>query len=129
VTAPQEAGGSGSELWLDMSRYPDTDPDTVLTADQHGLLTDALAVDDASLPDAVFEAMLAVVTGDTADDDTADDDTADDLSGDTGDVAWSDDPAHAFGTDHHADPVDDPAHDPDPGHEHDPGHDGHGGWV
>lgn len=136
MTAPHEAGGSGSGsewgLWLDMSRFPDTDPDAVLTPDQHGLLTDALAVDDASLPDSVFEAMLAVVTGDTAEDDTADDGTADDPSGDddvlaADDDTWTEDLAHAFGPDEHADPAEDPAHDA--GHEPDPGHDGHGGWV
>jgi hypothetical protein len=119
-----------------MSRYPDTDPDEALSPDEHALLTDALAVDDAALPDAVFEHMLAVVTGDTdtdPDTDTADDPDADPgadddvLAADDG-QGWSDELAHALGLD--GDPAaDDPAHDPDPGTEVDPGHDGHGGWV
>lgn len=138
MTAPQEAGDSGSELWLDMSRYPDTDPDAVLSPDQHNLLTDALAVDDTALPDAVFEHMLAVVTGDTTDDDHSD---ATDPEGDVGvdddvlavddaEQTWSEDLAHAFGLDPDpaADPaIDDPTHEPHPAT--DPGHDGHGGWV
>ena len=51
-----------------MSRYPDTDPDTVLSSDDHSLLTTSLAVDDAELPDAVWEHMLAVVVGDDPED-------------------------------------------------------------
>ena len=63
---PQDAGGQGA--WLDMSRYPDTDPETVLSSDEHSLLTTSLAVDDAELPDAVWEHMLAVVVGDVPED-------------------------------------------------------------
>ncbi|MHC1562971.1 hypothetical protein ACR9E3_28765 [Actinomycetospora sp. C-140] len=132
MTAPQEAGGAGSDTWLDMSRYPDTDPDAVLSPDQHELLSSSLAVDDAALPDAVWEHMLAVVTGDPAGDDATD--GADDPDAAAGaddpavDDAWSEDLARAFGlSDEH-----------DPGG-HDPGEDGvhdghtdphdHGGWV
>ena len=46
-----------------MSRYPDTDPDAALTGEEQDLLSSSLAVDDAELPDAVREHMLAVVTG------------------------------------------------------------------
>jgi len=67
VTTPHEAG-AGPEGWLDMSRYPDTDPDTALTGQEQDLLSTSLAVDDTELPDAVWEHMLAVVTG--ADDGT-----------------------------------------------------------
>ncbi|MEJ2863154.1 hypothetical protein [Actinomycetospora flava] len=124
MTAPQEAGGPGSNNWLDMSRYPDTDPDTVLSPDDQGLLTSALAVDDGALPDSVWEHMLAVVTGDTdpADDtDPAADDGTDDPAVDD----WAYDPS--------ADPVADghEPHDPavDDHGVHDAGHDGDGGWV
>jgi hypothetical protein len=134
VTASQEAGGP----WLDMSRYPDGDPDEVLSPGEHALLTDALAVDDAALPDAVFEHMLAVVTGDAGEDgaDTADDPDADPgadddlLAADDG-QGWTDDLAHALGLD--GDPIGDPTHEPDPatdpGADPGAGHDGHGGWV
>lgn len=127
MTAPQEAGGP----WLDMSRYPDTDPDTVLSPDDQGLLTSALAVDDGALPDSVWEHMLAVVTGDDADDPGADDGTGDPAA-DEGAADPLSDPL--------ADPLAEPAadgHDAhDPGADdpaaHDPGvdgHDGDGGWV
>lgn len=92
MTEPQEAG----RPWLDMSRYPDTDPDTVLSPADQGLLTSALAVDDAALPDSVWEHMLAVVTGDTGDtgDDADGTDDADGIDGaDSDDVGWTvDDP-------------------------------------
>jgi len=113
VTAPHEAGGAGPDVWLDMSRYPDTDPDTALTGQEHELLSTSLAVDDAELPDAVWEHMLAVVTGDTGD--GADDDaTAEDVAADDGADDWSGwaaDPA-LDGDDPGADPADDPAVDP-----------------
>jgi hypothetical protein len=89
VTASQEGGqqdAGGQGAWLDMSRYPDTDPDTVLSSDDHSLLTTSLAVDDAELPDAVWEHMLAVVTGADAGDGS---DT--DVEPDTG--TGTDDPA------------------------------------
>ena len=118
----QDAGGQGA--WLDMSRYPDTDPDTVLSSDDHSLLTTSLAVDDAELPDSVWEHMLAVVVGDVPGDGEADaatgspDDPADDPV---------DDPAADVVDAHDAgDPGDDPAvHDPAP---HDDGG-WDGGWV
>ena len=118
----QDAGGRGA--WLDMSRYPDTDPDTVLSSDDHSLLTTSLAVDDAELPDSVWEHMLAVVVGDVPGDGEADaatgspDDPADDPV---------DDPAADVVDAHDAgDPGDDPAgHDPAP---HDDGG-WDGGWV
>ncbi|GAA4907739.1 hypothetical protein EV188_107170 [Actinomycetospora succinea] len=116
MTAPEEAGGP----WLDMSRYPDTDPDTVLSPGDQDLLTSALAVDDSGLPDSVWEHMLAVVTGeDPAEDadepgtDGGVDDPALDPADDAG---WGEDPAH------------DQAHDDPGGHDdgiHDAGHDGH----
>jgi hypothetical protein len=105
-----------------MSRYPDTDPDTVLSSDDHGLLTTSLAVDDAELPDSVWEHMLAVVVGDVPEDGDVDPGT-----GAPEDPA--DDPA-AEVIDEHAvpdagDPGDDPAvHDPP---QDDGGWDG--GWV
>jgi hypothetical protein len=130
VTAPQEAGGAaGHEAgpWLDMSRYPDTDPDAALDPGEHDLLSSSLAVDDGALPDAVWEHMLAVVTGepDPADDgeggdgaDATDDDV---LAADGGEHGWSDDLDHAFGLEsdpgvHDVDPA-------DPAPEH-----GHGAW-
>ena len=125
MTAPQEAGGSGPDNWLDMSRYPDTDPDTVLSPDDQGLLTSALAVDDSGLPDSVWEHMLAVVTGAPADTDDADDPAVGDG---TEDVV--DDPAFdaGWGEEHDLDPhdpvVDDAVHDPALD-----GHDGDGGTV
>ena len=123
---PQDAGGQGA--WLDMSRYPDTDPDTVLSSDDHSLLTTSLAVDDAELPDAVWEHMLAVVVGDVPEDG----DGEVDATGTTEDPpttrpttpppTWCDEhAAHDAG-----DPGDDPgAHDPAP---HDDGG-WDGGWV
>lgn len=138
MTAPQEAGGTagepGAPTWLDMSRYPDTDPDTVLSADEHDLLSSSLAVDDGALPDAVWEHMLAVVTGDTsADDGQAADDggettgAADDdpLAADDGEHTWPVDLEH--GLDHEL------GLDTDPGaHDLTGGHDDHGlgdaGW-
>ena len=126
MTAPQEAGGPG---WLDMSRYPDTDPDTVLSSDDHSLLTTSLAVDDTELPDSVWEHMLAVVVGDP-DAGVVDASAEPQADGDD----WSDG-ADGVVAEHHAeDPADDPAaHDPghDPAHDpawHDDGS-GDGGWV
>jgi hypothetical protein len=86
VTA-QDTGGAGRDGWLDMSRYPDTDPDTDLTGAEQDLLRTSLAVDDAELPDAVWEHMLAVVTGS---DETAD---ADDAGTEDGTDPAADDPA------------------------------------
>lgn len=97
--------------WLDMSRFPDHDPDTVLSGDQHALLTSALTVDDTSLPDAVWEHMLAVVVGDDAadplDDQAVDDPDADVAAFD--DATWTADLEHTLGLDDHAvaDPADD----------------------
>ncbi|GLZ44909.1 hypothetical protein Acsp06_10940 [Actinomycetospora sp. NBRC 106375] len=130
MTAPQEAGGAGSATWLDMSRYPDTDPDTVLSPDQHELLSSSLAVDDAALPDSVWEHMLAVVAGDPADDDATDGADPDAAAGDDDpavDDAWSEDLARAFGLSDDHDPG---GHDAvDPGTDaHDDGHHD-GGWV
>lgn len=81
MTAPHGAG-AGPEGWLDMSRYPDTDPDTALTGQEQDLLSTSLAVDDTELPDAVWEHMLAVVTGADAGDGT---DTGTDHEADTDD--------------------------------------------
>jgi hypothetical protein len=98
--------------WLDMSRFPDHDPDTVLSGDQHALLTSALTVDDTTLPDAVWEHMLAVVVSgddaDTADDAAPADDPDTDLTADD-DAAWTADLEHTVGFDDHAvaDPADD----------------------
>ncbi|MFC5137307.1 hypothetical protein ACFPK1_03635 [Actinomycetospora rhizophila] len=120
MTAPQEAGGQGLDHWLDMSRYPDTDPDTVLSPDDQGLLTSALAVDDGALPDSVWEHMLAVVTGGDVADDAADDPVGEDPApDDPADDAWAADPGH----DVH-DPAD-PAVDDGAGHEV---HDWDAGW-
>lgn len=117
MTAPHP-GGAPDAAWLDMSRYPDTDPDTALSGDEQGLLTSALAVDDGALPDAVWEHMLAVVTGDAGEDpgvdDPTDDPTADDPADADDPAAWSAEPA-----------LDEHGHD-DPG-AHDT-HDGHGDW-
>jgi hypothetical protein len=119
----QDAGGQGA--WLDMSRYPDTDPDAVLSSDDHGLLTTSLAVDDAELPDAVWEHMLAVVVGDVPEDGEVD------ATGTTEPVEDpADDPAADVVDEHAAqdagDPGDDPAvHD---AAAHDDGH-WDGGWV
>jgi hypothetical protein len=119
----QDAGGQGP--WLDMSRYPDTDPDTVLSSDDHSLLTTSLAVDDAELPDSVWEHMLAVVVGDVPGDGDGEVDAA------TGSPEGpADDPADEVVDEHPApdiaDPGDDPAvHDPAP---HDDGG-WDGGWV
>lgn len=119
MTAPQGAGGPDGSTWLDMSRYPDTDPDTVLSGDDQGLLTSALAVDDAELPDAVWEHMLAVVTGDAGDDPAAGD-GADDPGADPADPADDDPAAWA------ADPaLDEHAHDDPAVHDL---HDGPDGW-
>jgi hypothetical protein len=121
----QDAGGPGA--WLDMSRFPDTDPDTVLSSDDHSLLTASLAVDDGELPDAVWEHMLAVVVGDVPPDDGdgevdpatgSPEEPADDPADDPTDGVVDEHPAH--------DPGDDPAvHDPAP---HDDGG-WDGGWV
>src|SRR3954467_15724374 len=101
-----------------MSPYPDPDPDAVLSPGDHDLLSSSLAVEDGALPDAVWEHMLAVVTGEPEPADDAEagdgaDATGDDvLAADGGEHGWSDDVAHAFGLD--ADPgvhdagVDDP---------------------
>lgn len=122
----QEAGGQGA--WLDMSRYPDTDPDTVLSSDHQSLLTTSLAVDDGELPDAVWEHMLAVVVGEVPEDGDGEvdpatgspEDAADDPADDPADVV-EEHPAHDAG-----DPGDDPgAHDPAP---HDDGG-WDGGWA
>ncbi|WP_433030546.1 hypothetical protein [Actinomycetospora sp. CA-053990] len=119
----QDAGGPG--VWLDMSRYPDTDPDTVLSSDDHSLLTTSLAVDDAELPDSVWEHMLAVVVGDVPEDGEVEatattepvEDPADDPAADVVDEHA----AHDAG-----DAGDDPAaHDPAP---HDDGG-WDGGWA
>ena len=119
MTTPHEAG-TGPGTWLDMSRYPDTDPDTALTGEEQDLLSASLAVDDAALPDAVWEHMLAVVTGadDTADDtDTATDtatetDPADPASDDWAGTGWDTDPAlHDPADADPADVGDDPAWD------------------
>ena len=123
MTAPQGAGGAGPEIWLDMSRYPDTDPDSALTGEEQDLLRSSLAVDDLELPDAVWEHMLAVVTGsDEADGAEGTDGTdgtdpgADDAAG------WDADPAPDVHADHDPalgpalgpalDPALDPADDP-----------------
>jgi hypothetical protein len=113
VTAPHGAG-AGPEGWLDMSRYPDTDPDTALTGQEQDLLSTSLAVDDSELPDAVWEHMLAVVTGADAGDGT---DT--DVEADTG--TGTDDPAvDTWAIDGGAEPG---PHDDDPGDAgDDPGH-------
>jgi hypothetical protein len=114
VTAPHEAG-AGPEGWLDMSRYPDTDPDTALTGQEQDLLSTSLAVDDSELPDAVWEHMLAVVTGADPGDGTDTDVEADPETG-------TDDPAvDTWAIDGGAEPRphdDDPAFDAgeDPGH-------------
>lgn len=109
--------------WLDMSAFGDQDPDTVLTTDQHGLLTTALAVDDGDLPDAVWEHMLATVVGG---DDTGSLDAEDPV--DAGveadpdvDTIWSDDLEHSFAADgaegsDGTDPVDEHHEAGDPGH-------------
>lgn len=120
----QEAGGPGA--WLDMSRYPDTDPDTVLSSDDHSLLTTSLAVDDAELPDAVWEHMLAVVVGDVPEDGEVDaatgspedpaDDPADDPAADPAEGVVDEHAAHDAG-----DPGDDPATHDDGGWD--------GGWA
>ena len=119
----QDAGGQGA--WLDMSRYPDTDPDTVLSSDDHSLLTTSLAVDDAELPDSVWEHMLAVVVGDVS----GDGDGAVDAGAASPEDPADDpvDPAADVVDEHDAgDPGDDPAvHDPAP---HDDGG-WDGGWV
>ncbi len=126
MTAPQGAGGQGA--WLDMSRYPDTDPDTVLSSDDHSLLTASLAVDDAELPDAVWEHMLAVVVGDVPEDGDGEVDAATGSPEDAADDPTADPAADAVDAhDAHdtGDPGDDPgAHDPVP-HD-DGGRDG--GW-
>ena len=113
MTAPHGAG-AGPEGWLDMSRYPDTDPDTALTGQEQDLLSTSLTVDDTELPDAVWEHMLAVVTGT---------DGADaDVEADTGPGTDPDDPAvDTWAIDGDAEPGppdDDPAFDAgdDPGH-------------
>jgi hypothetical protein len=125
VSVSQEGGqqdAGGQDAWLDMSRYPDTDPDTVLSSDEHSLLTTSLAVDDAELPDAVWEHMLAVVAGDA---EPADDDPTDDAStepADDGD-AWTDDVVTDEARDTHDPGVDDPGTaEPDVHHDD-------GGWV
>ncbi|HSK58107.1 MAG TPA: hypothetical protein VK935_03540 [Actinomycetospora sp.] len=83
MTAPYGTG-AGPEGWLDMSRYPDTDPDTALTGQEQDLLSTSLAVDDTELPDAVWEHMLAVVTGA---DDGADTEVVDDAGPEPDDAA------------------------------------------
>jgi hypothetical protein len=88
VTAPHGAG-AGPEGWLDMSRYPDTDPDTALTGREQDLLSTSLAVDVSELPDAVWEHMLAVVTGAEAGDGT---DTETDPDNETDPETGTDDP-------------------------------------
>ncbi|MEJ2888561.1 hypothetical protein [Actinomycetospora aeridis] len=119
MTAPQEAGGP----WLDMSRYPDTDPDAVLSPADQGLLTSALAVDEGELPDSVWEHMLAVVTGDTGDDSDDTDETApDDPAADPlDDGGWGDDPAHTVEAHDPDDPLADPVHDSHDAHDWDGG--------
>jgi len=114
---PQDAGGQGA--WLDMSRYPDTDPDAVLSSDDHSLLTTSLAVDDAELPDSVWEHMLAVVVGDVPEN----------ADGEVDATGTTDEP----GDDHAADVIDEhAAHDAgDPGDDpavHDPASHDDGGW-
>ena len=105
MTTPHEAG-AGPEGWLDMSRYPDTDPDTALTGQEQDLLSTSLAVDDAELPDAVWEHMLAVVTG-------ADDGTDADADAEAEAGTEPDDPAaDAWAIDGDTDPA---PHDLDPG--------------
>jgi hypothetical protein len=119
---PQDAGGQGA--WLDMSRYPDTDPDTVLSSDDHSLLTTSLAVDDAELPDSVWEHMLAVVVGDVPEDG----DGEIDATGTTDEPG--DDPAADVIDEHAAHDAGDPGNDPavhDPAPHDDDGWDG--GWV
>jgi len=112
VTAPHEAG-AGPDVWLDMSRYPDTDPDTALTGEEQDLLSASLAVDDAELPDAVWEHMLAVVTG--ADDTDADPTGPDpDDPADPADDAWAGDAWAGDGGTEPALHADDPGLD-DPG--------------
>ncbi|GAA4881956.1 hypothetical protein [Actinomycetospora straminea] len=116
MTAPQGAGGPDA-AWLDMSRYPDTDPDTVLSGDEQGLLTSALAVDDGALPDAVWEHMLAVVTGEAGEDPAVDDPAADDPADTDDPAAWSAEPA-----------LDEHGHD-DPGApDTHGGYEAHGDW-
>ncbi|PVZ09956.1 hypothetical protein [Actinomycetospora cinnamomea] len=90
----QGAGGAGRDVWLDMSRYPDTDPDAVLTGAEQDLLSSSLTVDDGELPDAVWEHMLAVVTGPDAGADDADDADDGDATDPPGDApaGWDADP-------------------------------------
>jgi hypothetical protein len=117
--------------WLDMSRFPDHDPDTVLTGDQHALLTSALTVDDTSLPDAVWEHMLAVVVGDAEDpaadppDDSAVDDPDADVAGFDDDATWTADLEHTLGLDDHA--VADPSDHQGAGDDPTGAEDGHAG--
>jgi hypothetical protein len=108
-------------MWLDMSRYPDTDPDAALTGEEQDLLSSSLAVDDAELPDAVWEHMLAVVTGaDDADPDAgadAADDPADTATDDWAAGGWDAEPAlHDHGDDPAGDPGFDAAGDDPAGH-------------
>jgi hypothetical protein len=112
-----------------MSRYPDTDPATVLSPDDQGLLTSALAVDQSGLPDSVWEHMLAVVTGepvDDGDDGAPDDDLAVDGADDVG---WVEDPAHEPHDLTDPDPGDPAGYDPFPGGHDGDHHDGDGGAV
>jgi hypothetical protein len=109
VTAPHGAG-AGPEGWLDMSRYPDTDPDTALTGQEQDLLSTSLAVDDTELPDAVWEHMLAVVTGADGADADVDADTETETGTDPDDPAvetWAIDGDAEPGP-HEDDPGDDP---------------------
>ncbi|MDD7938020.1 hypothetical protein PHK61_06260 [Actinomycetospora lutea] len=108
MTAPQDSGGP----WLDMSRYPDTDPDAVLSPDDQGLLSAALAVDDGALPDGVWEHMLAVVTGEPTGgtDDPAADEATDDVADDPAlDAGWA---GEHDPHDTHDPVADDAGHDP-----------------
>lgn len=117
MTTPHGAG-AGPEGWLDMSRYPDTDPDTALTGQEQDLLSTSLAVDDTELPDAVWEHMLAVVTGaDDGTDAVADTDAETDAGADPDDHA-----VDAWAIDGDAEPG---PHDHDPGFDagFDPGFD------
>lgn len=91
--------------WLDMSAFPDTDPDDVVSHDQHEHLRSALSVDPAALPDPVWNRLVAVAVGD----ETAGDDA------EAADAEFDDD-SHAATTDPDLLPTDPPGdHHLEPG--------------
>ena len=118
--------------WMDMSAYPDTDPDAVLSVAQHDLLRSALAVDGSSMPEALWEHLLSVTVGGDdmpvegdPDVDAAYDGGVYEGDGHVSDVPLPDDPAHEVSV-HEVSAHDDPAHDdPASGHvgTHDDGSD------